>query len=169
MNIETLKNSLPDFAKDLKLNISNLEAIDQLNKEQVYGSMLAAALAAANPKVIEAISADAKEHCSEANMIAAKAANSLMAMTNVYYRAIHFIEDKDYSTLPANLRMNFMRDPGVDKVNFELYALAVSAINGCEFCVSAHEKSLVKHGLSKEQIQQAIRIAAIIHALSKTL
>lgn len=169
MTIETLKQALPDYAKDLKLNLSSLEAIENLSKEQLYGTLLASALAANNPKVLAAVLADAEQHCSETNIIAAKAANSLMAMTNVYYRSIHFIENKDYSTLPANLRMNFMKDPGVEKVNFELYALAVSAINGCEFCVSAHEKSLIKHGLSKEQVQQAIRIAAVIHGVSRTL
>ena len=90
-----------------------------------------------------------------------------MAMNNVYYKFTGMMEE--YRTLPARLRMNVIGDPGVDKKNFELWALAVSAINGCQYCVKAHEKKLVEEGFSREQIQTAIRIAAVIQAVSAIL
>lgn len=170
MNIDTLKSTLPEFAKDLKLNLSGLENIENLKSEQRFGIMIAAALAAGNLNVIEAVlNSAAENNISEATITAAKAANSLMAMTNVYYRGLHFMEDKSYMSIPANLRMNFMKNPGVEKADFELYSLAVSAVNGCSFCVKAHETGLLKAGLEKAQIQQAIRISAIMHAFAKTL
>ncbi|MEC7576628.1 MAG: carboxymuconolactone decarboxylase family protein, partial [Pseudomonadota bacterium] len=71
--------------------------------------------------------------------------------------------------MQAKLRMNIIGNPGVDKVDFELWSLAVSAINGCGMCIDAHEAELLKHGLSKEQIQTAIRVGSVIHAIAATL
>ncbi|MAZ77355.1 MAG: alkyl hydroperoxide reductase [Legionellaceae bacterium] len=169
MNIETLKNELPEYAKDIKLNLSSLSNIQSLNEQQLYGTMLASALAAGNQQTIDAISETAKEHLDEAAITAAHAANSLMGMTNIYYRFIHLVDNDEYKKLPANLRMNFMANPGIDKADFELYSLAVSAITGCGLCIDSHEKGLRKHGLTAEQVQQGIRIAAIIHAVAKTI
>ena len=100
---------------------------------------------------------------------AAKIAASLMAMNNIYYRFVHLVHAADYKTLPAKLRMIAMAKPGVDKVDFELWSLVVSAINGCGMCLEAHEKVLRYHGLSAEQIQAAVRIAATVHAVARTL
>ena len=92
-----------------------------------------------------------------------------MAMNNVYYRFVHLVHADDYKTLPAKLRMNAMAKPGVDKVDFELWSLAVSAVNGCGMCLESHEKVLREHGLSAEQVQAAVRIAATVHAVARTL
>ena len=100
---------------------------------------------------------------------AAKIAASLMAMNNIYYRFVHLVHAADYKTLPAKLRMTAMAKPGVDKVDFELWSLVVSAINGCGMCLEAHEKVCREHGLSAEQIQAAVRIAATVHAVARTL
>jgi lipoyl-dependent peroxiredoxin subunit D len=169
MNIETLKNELPEYAKDTKLNLSSLSNIQSLNEQQLYGTMLASALATGEKQTIAAISETAKEHLDEAAINAAYAANSLMGMTNIYYRFLHLSSNDEYSKMPPNLRMNFMANPGINKADFELYSLAVSAITGCGLCIDSHEKGLRKHGLSAEQVQQVIRIAAIIHAVAKTM
>jgi len=101
-------------------------------------------------------------------LTAAKAAAAIMGMNNVYYRFTHLVGG-DYGNMPAKLRMNVMAKPGVEKVDFELWSLAVSAINGCGMCMESHEK-VVKHGgLTSEQVQAAVRIAAVVHAVASVL
>ena len=131
--------------------------------------MLASALASRNAVVIQAIQEDAASHLDEAAMNAVKAAAAIMAMNNIYYRFIHLSADKQYQQMPARLRMNIIAKPGVDKVDFELWSLAVSAINGCGMCIDAHAKELLGKGVSAETVQHAVRIASIIHAVSVTL
>jgi alkyl hydroperoxide reductase subunit D len=92
-----------------------------------------------------------------------------MGMNNVYYRAIHLASNKEYGTLPARLRMNVLANPGVEKVDFELWSTAVSAVNGCGMCLDAHEAELKKHGLTAQQIQAALRIAAVVNAVSRVV
>jgi alkyl hydroperoxide reductase subunit D len=94
----------------------------------------------------------------------AKAAASIMGMNNVFYRFVHLASASDYKTLPAKLRMNVIANPGVDKADFELWSLAVSAINGCGMCIDAHEHELRKAGLTSEQVQAAVRIASVVAA-----
>lgn len=169
MSIERLKESLPEYAKDQKLNLSSLLNDAVLNEQQRWGTLMASALAARNPRVIAAIEADARMHLSPEALAAAKAAASVMAMNNVYYRFLHLVNDPDYRSMPAKLRMNVIAKPGVEKVDFELWSLAVSAVNGCGTCIEAHDRVLKQHGVSKEAIQQAVRIAAVVHAVAATL
>ena len=98
-----------------------------------------------------------------------QAAAAIMSMNNIYYRFTHLVSATDYRTLPARLRMNVIARPGVDKVDFELWSLAVSAINGCGMCVDAHERELRKAGIGPETIQAAVRIAAVVHAVAVTI
>lgn len=168
MSIETLKNLIPDYAKDIKLNLSTLAAEETLTAQQLWGTFLATALAGRNETVIREISAAAAEHLSAEAQTAARSAAAIMAMNNVYYKFVGMMGD-DYRTLPAKLRMNVIANPGVDKVDFELWSTAVSAMNGCQFCVKAHEQTLLKHDVTREQIQTAVRIAAVIHAASAIL
>jgi alkyl hydroperoxide reductase subunit D len=100
---------------------------------------------------------------------AAKIANAIMGMNNVYYRFTHLVSAQDYATMPAKLRMNAMAKPGVDKAAFELMSIAVSAINGCGMCMDSHEKVLRQHGVDPAAIQTAVRIAATLHAIAATL
>ena len=169
MTIEALKDTLPDYAKDLKLNLSSLLADAVLSEQQRWGALLATALASRNATLSAAISSDAAQHLSPAAINAAKAAASIMAMNNIYYRFTHLASDPDYATMPARLRMNVIANPGVDKVDFELWSLAVSAINGCGKCIDAHDQVLRKAGVSREAVQQAVRIASVIHAIAATL
>ncbi len=169
MSIETLKNSLPEYAKDIKLNLSTLAGEESLSDQQKWGTFLSCALASGNEAVIQGVHAEASARLSPEALNAAKAAAAIMAMNNVYYKFTGMIENTEYRTMPAKLRMNVIGNPGVDKVDFELWSLAVSALNGCQFCVNAHEPILIKAGLSKEQVQAAVRIAAVVNAVSAVL
>jgi alkyl hydroperoxide reductase subunit D len=169
MSIENLKNRLPDYARDLKLNLSSLATEAALTEQQRAGSFVAAALASRNAEVTEALLAEFGPTLSPEALTAAKSAAAIMAMKNIYYRFDHLSSAADYKTLPAKLRMNVIAKPGVEKADFELWSLAVSAVNGCGMCIDAHERELRKAGLGAEQIQAAVRIAAVVHAVAATL
>lgn len=89
-----------------------------------------------------------------------------MAMNNVYYRFVHLASNPEYKTMPARLRMNWLGNPRMDRTDFELWALAVSAINGCGACMDAHEKALRQSGGSSDAIQTAVRFAAIVQSVA---
>jgi alkyl hydroperoxide reductase subunit D len=169
MSIETLKSALPEYAKDLKLNLASVAAEAALNDQQRWGALVATAIASRNGVVIRAIEAEAAGKLSPEALAAAKTAAAIMAMNNVYYRFVHLAGQDDYRTMPARLRMNALAKPGVEKADFELWSLAVSAVNGCGLCIESHEKVLREYGLSREAIQAAVRIAAVVHAVAVTL
>jgi lipoyl-dependent peroxiredoxin subunit D len=169
MSIESLKQQLPDYAKDLKLNLSSLAAETVLTEQQKAGAFVASALAARNSAVSEALIAEFAPKLSPEALTAAKAAAAIMAMNNIYYRFTHLVEEREYETMRASLRMNVMANPGCSKIDFELASLAVSAINGCGKCVDSHEKTLKKHDVPALAIQSAARIAAVIHAVAVTI
>jgi lipoyl-dependent peroxiredoxin subunit D len=168
MSLESLKSALPDYAKDIRLNLGSLATEPVLSVEARAGTFVAAALAARSPAVTEAIIAEFAPALSADALNAAKAASSIMAMNNVYYRFTHLVGG-DYPNMPAKLRMNVMAKPGVDKATFELWSLAVSAINGCGMCMESHERAVRQNGLTTEQVQAAVRIAAVVHAVAVTL
>jgi len=169
MSIDVLKGRMPDYAKDVKLNLSSLANDEGLTDQQKWGSFLASALATRQADVIALIEDEAADNLSADALRAAKAAAAIMAQNNVYYRFVHLASNKEYGTLPAKLRMNVMGNPGVDKGDFELWSLAVSAINGCGMCIDAHEAELKKAGFSAEQIQTSVRIAATIAAAAAVI
>ena len=168
MSLEILKAALPDYAKDIRLNLGSLAAEPTLAAEQRAGTFIASAIACRNPVVTEAILAEFGHQLSPEALTAAKAAAAIMAMNNIYYRFIHLVGG-DYANMPAKLRMNVMAKPGVDKATFELWSLAVSAINGCGMCMESHEHAVRQHGLTAEQVQASVRIAAVVHAVAATL
>lgn len=169
MGLETLKAALPDYAKDTKLNLSSVITTSKLPEQQLWGTVVATALASRSATVIRELVEEARGHLSEEALTAAKGAASVMAMNNVYYRTMHLIGDEEYGNLPARLRMQVIANPGVDKTDFELWCLAVSAVNGCGRCLESHEQVLRKAGLSREPIHEAIRIASVVHAVAATL
>ena len=169
MTIETLKAALPEYAKDLKLNLSSLAAEASLTEQQRAGTFVASALASRNAVVTQAVLAEFGAKLEPQALEAAKAAAAIMGMNNIYYRFVHLAAAADYKTLPAKLRMNIIAKPGVEKADFELWSLAVSAVNGCGMCIDAHEHELRKAGLSAEQIQASVRIAATVHAVAAVL
>lgn len=169
MSIDNIKQAIPDYAKDIKLNLSSMVNDETLSQQQLWGTFLASAMAGGNAFVIQNVAAEAMQNLSAEAANGAKAAASIMAMNNIYYRFVHLASNKDYQTMPAGLRMNVIGNPGVDKIDFELWSTAVSAINGCGMCIDAHEKQLLAHGISKEQIQMAVKVASVVQAASAIL
>lgn len=164
MSLETIKNAIPDYAKDIRLNISSLANEEILSAQQFWGAMVACAMTGANAFVVQEIIEEAATHLSAEAMNAAKAAASIMAMNNVYYKFVGMSANPEYKTMQAKLRMNIIGNPGVDKGDFELWSLAVSAMNGCKYCVDAHEVQLKAHGIDSAKIQTAVRIASVMAA-----
>ncbi|MDP9196488.1 MAG: carboxymuconolactone decarboxylase family protein [Pseudomonadota bacterium] len=169
MTVEALKARIPDYARDIRLNLSSVLASTHLTPRQAWGAALASAIAARNGDLVRAITADAQAHLTPEEANAARASAAIMGMNNVYYRFVHLAGNKDYGSMPARLRMNVLANPGVDKVDFELWSLAVSAVNGCGLCIEAHERELLEKGASRDMIQDAVRIAAVVHAAAVTL
>jgi alkyl hydroperoxide reductase subunit D len=170
MTLDALRETLPAYAKDLSLNLSSLAAETVLSDQQKWGCFVAAAHAVGAPDVVKAVEASASQAgLSETARTAAKAAAAIMAMNNVYYRALHLMQNPEYRTLPARLRMNILANPGVDKADFELWSLVVSAVNGCGACLDSHEAELKKRGVSALAIQAGVRIAAVVNAVSRVV
>ena len=169
MSLEALKAALPDYARDLKLNLSSLATEQLLSPQQRAGTFVVAALASRNARVTQAVVGEFGPQLSPEALNAAKAAAAIMGMNNIYYRFTHLASNEDYAKLPARLRMNVIANPGVEKVDFELWSLAVSAVNGCGRCIDAHEQVLRNGGITTEQIQAAVRIASVVHAVAATL
>ena len=168
-SFDDIKSQLPDFAKDLKLSLGTLINDESLTDQQKWGCFVVAALASRNKNVIQAIVGDVANKLSSEALKAAKGAHSIMAMNNIYYRFVHLTSDEIYQSLRANLRMTVIGNPGVDKIDFELWSLTVSVINGCGMCIDSHEKHLRAAGLTAQKIQTSARIGAVIHAISVTL
>jgi alkyl hydroperoxide reductase subunit D len=168
MSIETLKSAIPEYAKDIKLNLGSLAMDATLTPQQRAGTFIASALAARNAAVTQAIVAEFGPALSPEALTAAKAAAAIMAMNNVYYRFVHLVGG-DYANMPAKLRMSVIGKPGVEKADFELWSLAVSAVNGCGMCMEAHEKVVRHGGLSQEHVQTAVRIASVVQAVAAVL
>ena len=166
MTIETLKNALPDYAKDLKLNLSSLLRQSELTPQQAWGTVVASALAAGNSDVYSALLDEARKNLSQEALEGAKAAAAIMGMNNVFYRFQHLVEKEKYNTIPTRLRMNVILQHGADPVDFELWSLAVSAINGCGKCIVSHERVLIEKGVNEETITAAIRIASVVSAIA---
>ena len=167
MTLEQIKALMPEYARDIKLNLSTVlggTGAPGLTEAQALGTALACAVATKSNALATAVEGVAGEKLDPARRNAARAAAAVMAMNNVYYRFTHFVGDEEYRKLPARLRMNVIGNPGIDKAEFELYSLAVSAINGCEFCIQAHEKVVREAGIGREGVQSAARIAAVMTA-----
>ncbi len=170
MSIDALRDLLPAYAKDLSLNLSSLAGETVLTDQQKWGALLASAYAVGEGRTVQAIAGAAQAAgLTEEAANAAKAAAAMMGMNNVYYRTLHLLKNSEYRTLPARLRMNIIANPGADKTDFELWSLAVSAINGCGACLDSHEEELKKRRVPAAQIQTAFRIAAVVNAVSRVL
>jgi lipoyl-dependent peroxiredoxin subunit D len=167
MSLKDFAGTLPDFAKDIRLNVGSLLNEAVLNDQRKYGLFLACAHATGHRPLVDAAEAECAPRLSAEAAQAARAAAAVMAMNNIYYRFTHLAGNQEYRTMPAKLRMNVIGAPGIDKVDFELFSLAVSAINGCGMCIDAHEAVLKKAGVTAELIQAAVRIGAVVNAVAK--
>ena len=171
MNLDGIKAQLPDYAKDLRLNLDSVlseSGAPGLDPKQVAIIALASAIASRYAPLTTAIAAQVAGTLSEAETNGARAAAAIMAMNNIYYRFTHLVGNEEYATMRAGLRMNVMANPGCDKIGFELASLAVSAINGCGMCMASHEKTLQQHKVPTVAIQSAVRIASVLHAVAVT-
>ena len=167
--LETLRNAVPDAAKDLRLNLGSVLQPGTLSKEQVWGTAVACAIAARNPQLRQATLEDALLHVAPEVVEDARAAAALMGMNNVYYRFKHMVGRDEYAQKPARLRMQRLAQVATNKTDFELFCLAVSAINGCESCIRSHERVVLEGGLTEDHVNDAVRIAATFHGVAVAL
>ena len=165
-----LRNLLPEECKDVRLNLAAvLGGESSLSQDRRWGTAVAAAVASRNPRLLAAITRDAEALVAPGVLEDARAAAALMAMNNVYYRFRHMVEDPEYATRRPALRMNRLAQPATNKLDFELFSLAVSAIGGCASCVQAHEKAVRAGGLGVEQVHDAVRLASVVHSAAVAL
>jgi len=172
MSIDTIKRQIPDYAKDLRINLGNVLDIEQagdMTENQLWATALSTAIASRNKALIDAVAAEAANHLDAQWLTASQAAAAIMGMNNIYYRFLHLASNDEYTKMPAKLRMTVIGNPGIDKVDFELLSLAVSAINGCGMCIDSHEKILKQGGIHATTIQHAVRIASVMHAVAGVL
>ena len=167
MSIDALREMLPAYAKDIAANLCALAEETVLSDQQKWGCFLACAYAIGQGEVIRQIE-DAAQLTDEART-AAKAAAAVMSMNNVYYRSIHLMKNHEYGAMPARLRMSVISKPGVEKVDFELWSLAVSAVNGCGLCLDSHDEVLRRNAVPAQNVQAALRIASAVNAASHVL
>ena len=168
MSVENLKDALPEYAKDLKLNLGSITRSTALNEEQLWGTLLAGAAATRNTQVLAEIGAEAANYLSAEAYQAALGAASIMGMNNVFYRGRGFLEGQ-YDDLRPGLRMNIIANPGVENANFELWSFAVSSINGCSHCMVAHEHTLREAGIGRESVLEALKAAAIVSGVAQAI
>jgi len=169
MSLATLSHALPLYAADIRINISHVVVDTVLSEQQKWGCLLACAFAAGQRDVIVSVEAEAGPRLNEDARNAARTAATIMAMNTVYYGAVNLLHNHDYRADASQLSMEALANPGVDKVDFELWALAVSALSNCEACLNSHEVELHKRGVPIERVQAALRIASVINALSVVL
>ncbi len=160
---------MPDYARDLKLNLQNVLAQTELTEQQTWTVAVACALTARCGMLSSAIEEEAAKKLSPEQLNSAKAAFALMGMNNVYYRFKHMVANEEYDPIPARLRMQLIRSHGGDPVDFELACLAASAIKGCEACVKSHDKVVREKGLTAEAVVASVRIASTLHAVAAVI
>ena len=168
-DLEAMRQSLPEVARDAKLNLEAVLQGGPLTPGQRGGVAVAAAASARHPRLLAALTSRAVEEAGAPVADDGLAAASLMAMNNVFYRFRHMVGKPSYGDRPPRLRMNRLGKPATNKVDFELYSLAASAINGCETCVRAHERAVLEGGLTEDHVHEAVRIAAVINAVAVSL
>jgi lipoyl-dependent peroxiredoxin subunit D len=166
MTLKQFADSLPDYAKDIRLNLSSILGDQLIGDERKFGLLLACAHGSGYRPLVAAAEAEVEGKLSDQVANAARGAASVMAMNNVYYRFVHLVANPEYGKLPARLRMNIIGSHGIPKEEFELLSLAVSAMNGCGMCIDSHERVLLEHRVKPEMIQSAVRIAAVMKALA---
>jgi len=166
MSLKDFTDNLPDYAKDLRLNVSSLLNDQTLGDQRKYGLLLACAHGTGYRPIVAAAEAEVEGKLSPEAANAARAAAAVMAMNNVYYRFVHLTSNPEYGKMPARLRMNVIGSPGIEKEDFELFSLAVSSMNGCGMCIDSHERVLQQHGVKPEVVQSAVRIGAVIKAVA---
>lgn len=166
MSLKQFAETLPDYAKDLRLNLGSILSDQLMGEERKLALLLSCAHGSGYRPLVAAAEAEVEGKLSDQVANAARGAAAVMAMNNVYYRFVHLTSNPEYGKLPARLRMNFIGSHGIAKDDFELMSLAVSAMNGCGMCIDSHERVLLEHGVKPDTIQAAVRIAAVMKAIA---
>lgn len=165
--VDQIKEALPDYAKDTKLNLDGVINRSSLEVDIANGCALAAAMATGNGKIVTFIASSFEN---ETEKFAALTAAAIMAQNNIWYPYVEMAEDPQLKGLPAGLRMNGIANHGgTSKAKFEAYSLAASIVGKCHFCVKAHYDTLKKEGFTVEQLRDIGRIAAVINSVSKVM
>ena len=165
--VDTIKEALPDYAKDVRLNLDSVIKRSSINEELASACALAAAFATGNGKLVSFIQSNIAD---EKERDAALAAASIMAMTNVWYPYVEMVDDENLKGLPAQIRMNTIASHGgTTKERFEAYSLAASIVGKCHFCVKAHYDGLKQMGYTVEQLRDIGRIASVVNSVAKVL
>lgn len=169
-SLEDLRQSLPEAAKDLKLNLQTVLQPGALTAAQAYGCALTSAYFLRHDALAASLLEAARAAGVEESVIEdAKAAAAIMAMNTIYYRTRHLLAKESYAQKPARLRMNRMMHPTSGKLEFELFSMSAAALAGCEICLKTHEASLIKHGASEDAVHDSVRIAAVISGVAAGL
>jgi lipoyl-dependent peroxiredoxin subunit D len=173
MGLELIKDLVKDYGKDIRINLESVLSVEGapgLSETQIFGTFLASAYATKNEKLKTLAEELVQGHLTAEEVEGVKSAATIMAMNNVYYRYLHLLEgQEDLKKLPAKLRMTVIGKPGIEKVNFEIYSLAVSAVEGCGMCINAHVHEIQKAGIENLGIQSVIRIAAVANATGQAI
>lgn len=170
MRLDQLIELLPRSAEDLKRNYSSLILNNnELSTQQLWGTVVSSALATRSAPLTAAVFSCAPGQLSPPAFEAARTAASIMDMNNVFYRFQHLTSNPRYAAMPSRLRASGLRGHGVEDLDFELWCLAISAINGCGMCVDAHEKLVREKGATDELVLAVIRVASVIHAIGASL
>lgn len=174
--VNQLKEAIPDYAKDTKLNLDAVLVRSTLPADEAYGIAVASAFATGNGKLVSFITtyiSDSEVGEQEAWTVerdAALAAGSIMAQNNTWYPYVEMADDESLKGLPAQLRMNVIASHGgTTKARFEAYSLATSIIGKCHFCIKSHYETLKKEGYTVEQLRDIGRIASVINSVAKVL
>lgn len=165
--VDQLKQAIPEYAKDTKLNLDAVLKRSTLDPVEAQCVALAAAFATGNSKLwtwMETQIPDSQE------AQAAITAASLMAMNNTWYPYVEMADDAGLSGLPAQLRMNAIATSGgTTKERFEAYSLAASIVGKCHFCVKAHYATLKQHGYTVENLRDIGRISSVVASVAKIM
>lgn len=167
MSLKQFADALPDYAKDIRLNLGSILSDQLMPEQRKLALLIACAHGTGYKPLVEAAENEVEGRLSDDVSNAARGAAAVMAMNNVYYRFVHLVANPEYGKLPARLRMNIIASHGIAKEEFELMSLAVSAMNGCGICIDSHERVLLEHGVKPDAIQSAVRIAAVMSALAR--
>jgi len=170
MGLDDIRSAVPDYARDLRLNLGSVMSGSSLEPAMAWGAALTAALVSKNAQVIKHMSEDAQAHLDETQMQAVKSAAAMMSMTNVWYKFTDLVQDDEVKKIPPKLRMHAMLNHGgVDHALFEAWSLSASVVNSCGVCVNAHASQLKKLSVDSQQIADIARIATVVKAVSDTL
>lgn len=170
VHLQTLATTDARYLKDLKLNVANALGAATLSKKEAYLIALAVSVNEKQPALQAAFEKLAKEEgANEKEIAEVISCTSLMNANNVFYRFRHFVNKEFYNTTPAGIRMSIMANPVLGKEFFELLSLVVSALNGCEMCVTSHEEALLKHGTEQQRVLDAVRLGAVLRSLAVLL